>query len=180
MVLCELPSINVATLPSFAFPIDSQRIVTWHSIALAFSAGLLAGVIGVLAPLRHTRARAQSTDETTKATNSRPLAASLLIGGLLGLTATAIILFAAPQSAIVGIVTLLLALLVLLPLLMSSIVAAFDRLQHRLGSSSTAIAALELRSPATHVRSLAIASTAAIAVFGSVTIQGSHETSKSG
>jgi putative ABC transport system permease protein len=165
---------------SFAFPIGSQRIVTWHSIALAFAAGLLAGVIGVLAPLRNTGARPQEMGEATESTSSRLLTASMLIGGLGALTATAIILFTAPQAAVAGIVTLLVALLVLLPLLISATIAVFDRLQQQFGSSATALAALELRSPATRIRSLAIASTAAIAVFGSVTIQGSHENVQAG
>jgi putative ABC transport system permease protein len=42
---------------SIAFPIGSQRIVTWQSIALAVLAGLLAAAIGVLAPLWGARLR---------------------------------------------------------------------------------------------------------------------------
>ena len=164
---------------SFAFPIGSQRIVTWQSIALAFTAGLLAAIIGVLGPLRGARAHTQDTAETDTASSSR-LTAGTLIGGLLSLTATAIILIAAPQSAVVGIVTLLLALLLLLPLLIKATITTFDHLQQRADSSSTALAALELHSPATRVRSLAIASTAAIAVFASVTIQGSHQNIQAG
>ncbi len=37
---------------SFAFPVGSQRIVTWQNIAIAVGAGLLAACVGVLIPLR--------------------------------------------------------------------------------------------------------------------------------
>ena len=37
---------------AFAFPVGSQRIVTWHSVALAVAAGFAAAIIGVLWPLR--------------------------------------------------------------------------------------------------------------------------------
>ena len=69
---------------------------------------------------------------------------------------------------------LIAALLLLLPLLLELIVAGFDRLQRPLGSGATALAVVELRSPKAQARSIAIAATAAVAVFGSVTIQGSH------
>ena len=44
-------------LPSFAFPVGSQRVVTWPTVALAVGAGLLAAFVGVLAPLRDILAR---------------------------------------------------------------------------------------------------------------------------
>ncbi len=69
---------------------------------------------------------------------------------------------------------LVVALLLLLPLLLYAVVAVFDRLQTRFGSAATRIAVIELRSPKTRARSIAIAATGAIAVFGSVAIQGAH------
>ena len=69
---------------------------------------------------------------------------------------------------------LVVALLVLLPLLLDAVVGCFDRVQGRFGSAATRIAVVELRSPETRVRSLAIAATGAIAVFGSVAIQGAQ------
>ncbi len=42
---------------SFAFPVGSQRVVTWPTVALAVGAGLLAAFVGVLAPLRDILAR---------------------------------------------------------------------------------------------------------------------------
>ena len=40
---------------SIAFPVGSQRIITWQSVVLAVGAGLLAAAIGVLVPLWDTR-----------------------------------------------------------------------------------------------------------------------------
>jgi putative ABC transport system permease protein len=97
-----------------------------------------------------------------------------LIIGLACLAVTTIILFEAPQSAVLGSVLLVIALLLLLPLLLYAVVMIFDRLQSHFGSASTRVAIIELRSPKTRARSLAIAATGAVAVFASVTIQGSH------
>ena len=62
----------------------------------------------------------------------------MLVGGCACLGVTTIILFAAPQSAVVGVVALIVALLLLLPLLLDAIVAGFERLQRVLGSEPPA------------------------------------------
>ena len=159
---------------SFAFPVGSQRIVTWQNIAIAAGAGLLAACVGVLIPLREifsSSFRAPVSDERRV---RRRWAIGALIGGVACIAATTGILLVAPQSAVLGSVILVIALLLLLPLLLYATVAVFDRLQARLGSAATRIAVVELRSPKTRARSIAIAATGAIAVFGSVAIQGAH------
>ena len=165
---------------SFAFPVGSQRIVTWQSVAIAAGAGFLAACVGVLTPLRDIWTRARRTDIPSEPGALTWWTAATLAGGLACLGVTTAILFAAPQSAIVGIVTLILALFLLLPLLIDAIVWLFDRIQRPIGAGSTEIAVVELRSPKTRVRSVAIAATGAIAVFGSVTIQGSHTSLQGG
>jgi putative ABC transport system permease protein len=165
---------------SFAFPVGSQRIVTWQSVAIAAAAGLLAACAGVLSPLRDIWARPRPRAASNTHTLTGRLAVAMLSGGLLGLATTTAILLAAPGSSIVGIATLLLAVVLLLPLLVLATVEAFDRLQHRLGAVSSALAVVELRSPRARVRSIAIASTAAVAVFGSVTIEGSRTNLQAG
>jgi putative ABC transport system permease protein len=159
---------------SFAFPIGSQRIVTWQSAAIAAGAGLLAACIGVLAPLWEIFPRSTRAPISPKRRIRRWWRVGALAGGLSCLGMTTIILLLAPQSAVLGSVILVIALLFLLPLLLDAIVAVFDRLQAHLDSASTRIAVIELRSPKTRVRSIAIAATGAIAVFGSVAIQGAH------
>jgi putative ABC transport system permease protein len=159
---------------SFAFPVGSQRIVTWQSIAIAAGAGLAAACVGVLIPLREILSSSGRAAVPGGRRIRRRWTIGALAGGLTCIAATTAILLAAPQSAVLGSVILVLALLLLLPLLLYGTVAVFDRLQARFGSAATRIAVIELRSPKTRARSIAIAATGAIAVFGSVAIQGAH------
>ncbi len=92
--------------------------------------------------------------------------------GLLCLAATLAILLAAPQAAIVGMVTLVAALLALLALPLTATLALVRRLAPTIVSAVPHIAVMELRSGRS--RAIAIAATGAIAVFGSVAIQGAH------
>ncbi len=164
---------------SFAFPVGSQRVLTWQSFALAAGIGILAACAGVLAPLRDIWPTPKVEHSRTSAAHRRWTVIALA-GGLTCLVVTTAILLAAPQSAVLGSVTLVLALLCLLPLLLNGVVSAFDRMQQLrgvqriLGAASTQLAVCELRSPTTRPRSIAIAATGAIAVFGSVAIQGAH------
>jgi putative ABC transport system permease protein len=162
---------------SFAFPVGSQRIVTWQSVAIAAGAGLLAACVGVLVPLReifsHSAVASLPRGHRIRSWWTGGVGGALILG-LSCLALTTAILLVAPQSAVLGSVILVIALLLLLPLLLDAIVAVFDRLQARFSSPSTRIAVIELRSPRTRARSLAIAATGAIAVFGSVAIQGAH------
>ena len=160
---------------SFAFPVGSQRIVTWQSIAIAVGAGLLAACIGVLTPLWEIFSRPATASSIWQASHSPAgWRIGALAGGLSCLAMTTIILLAAPQSAVLGSVILVLALLLLLPLLLDAIVAVLRSLATPFESASTRIAVVELRSRKTRARSIAIAATGAIAVFGSVTIQGAR------
>ncbi len=87
---------------------------------------------------------------------------------------TTAILLTRPQSAVLGSVTLVVALLILLPITFDAVLAGFEWLQRPLYAASSRIALVELRNPATRTRSLAIAATGAIAVFGSVAIEGAR------
>ena len=163
---------------AFAFAVGEQRIVTWQSVALAAGAGLGAACIGVLAPLHDVLLRPLSSGRSrnllTRSVGARaPRALRLLLGaGCLALTTA--ILLARPQSAILGSVTLVAALLLLLPIAFDAILAVFEALQRPLYAASSRIAIVELRTPSSRMRSLAIAATGAIAVFGSVAIEGAR------
>ncbi len=184
LALGDLLSIVAFSSPpgflSFAFPIGSQRIVTWASVLIATGAGALAACVGVLIPTWDGGARTARPAEPggRPAFNRRTI--GMLAGGCACLAVTIIILLAAPQSAIVGIAALVAALLLLLGPLLDLIVAGFERLQRPFGMSATALAVIELRSPKTQARSLAIAATAAIAVFGGVVIEGARTNLQNG
>ncbi|HWX95265.1 MAG TPA: FtsX-like permease family protein [Solirubrobacteraceae bacterium] len=159
---------------SFAFPIGPRRIVTWTSVALAVAGGLLAAFIGVLAPLRGAILSRRDTFFSDPAYRSARRTTWLLVGGVSCLLATTVILLAAPAAAIAGVVILAAALLLLLPLVLDGLTLAFDRLQVRFAGASSYLAVIELRSPGNRARSIGVAATGAIAVFGSVAIQTAH------
>jgi len=168
---------------SYAFPVGSQRVVTWQSVALAVAAGMLAACIGVLVPLRGELARPlrrPGAGEQASPGGARRWLAARVAGGVACLAATTAILVLAPASAILGSLALVAALLLLLAPLFDGIVAVFARASRPLRSAATRLAVIELRTPATRTRSLAIAATGAVAVFGSVAIGGAHSNLQSG
>jgi putative ABC transport system permease protein len=158
-----------------AFPVGNDRIVTWQSIALAVGAGLAAAAAGVLWPLREVL---RTPEERERLAHSRTGFATWarvrLTVGLTCLLATMIVLALRPQSAFAGCVTLVVALLCLLPSLFDGLVVMFQRVQGLFNSAASVLAITELQAPQTRVRSLAIAATGAIAVFGTVAIGGAQ------
>ena len=88
---------------------------------------------------------------------------------------TTVVLLVHTQSWFIGTAALMIALVCLLPLLFDIAVFLFDRFQERfLDGPATVLAVTELRNPRTRIRSLAVALTGAIAVFGTVAIGGAQ------
>jgi putative ABC transport system permease protein len=179
LVLGELLSAEVFhAIPGYlssAFPVGNSRIVTWQSVGLAIAAGLAAAAAGVLWPLRDVFMGSRPDNERYVETATRGWFVARLTIGLVSLGVTAIILVAQPRSAFIGCVILVGALVCLLPPLFDGVVALFARLQDGLlDGASSALAATELQTPRTRVRSLAIAATGAIAVFGIVAVGGAQ------
>ena len=156
---------------SFAFAIGSQRIVTWQSIALAVTGGMLAACFGVLTPLRDIFAKRPNAAVERKQQSSAG-ARLVILAGLGCLAVTSAILVLAPQAAILGVISLTGALLLLLPGLLRGILALVERLTQDVRARAPFVAVSELRS--TWARTVGIAATGAVAVFGSVAIQGAH------
>ncbi|HUN77490.1 MAG TPA: FtsX-like permease family protein [Solirubrobacteraceae bacterium] len=158
---------------SFAFPVGNQRIVLWQSVALSIGAGLIAALLGVLWPLRDViRHPLQAREVSAGVDRGRPL---VRLGiGLVSLSLTGVVLLFDPTAASLGDLTLIVALVCLLPFLFDLLLSAFDSLQRLFDGASPVIAVTELRTPPTRVRSLAIAATAAVAVLGTVAVQGSQ------
>ncbi len=156
---------------AFAFPVGSQRIVTWHSVALAVAAGLAAAVIGVLWPVRQIVARPLQP-RSDSANPRRVWIAVRLVAGVVCLLLTTFTLIFDTPAAVVGNVALVVALVCLLPFLFDGLVVAFEGWSKLLDGVASALAVTELQTPHSRVRSLAIAATAAVAVFGVVEFQG--------
>ncbi len=164
---------------AFAFPVDGQRIVSSTTIVLSVAAGFLAALVGVLAPLRHILALPlRSQVEVERSPRGwTPIRVS---AGIFGLLITTLIVLFRPQAAVVGVITLVIAGLALLPFLFRGIVLGFGWAQRPFRSTSTRLAVGELRDTMTSVRSLAVAATGALAVFGTVAIAGAQYNLQSG
>lgn len=160
---------------SSAFPIGNDRIVTFHAIGLAVAAGFAAALGGVLWPVRDlfTGSLEQDANKQRHPKDKRDI---LRVGaGFVCLGVTSVILAAHRQSALIGSITLLLALICFLPYLFDAFARLFEGVQGWLFDSVvTELAVNELRNPRIRVRSLAIALTAAIAVFGAVSVGGTQ------
>jgi putative ABC transport system permease protein len=155
-----------------AFAVGSARIVGWQSVAIAVGGGMLAACVAVLSPLRDILSRDPLAAISEKREGGGARTALLALAGLACLVATVAILLAAPQDAVVGMVTLIAALLLLLPLPLTGALELVKRVAPAIVSAVPHIAVMELRSG--RARAVAIAATGAVAVFGSVSIQGAH------
>ena len=157
---------------SSAFAVGSERVVNWQSIAISVIGGMGAASVAVLSPFKDIVSRNPLAAIETKEGTSGSTSVLLTVGGLLCLVATLVILLVAPQAAIVGMVTLIAALLALLALPLTWMLAFVRKIAPAIVSAVPHIAVMELR--AGRSRAIAIAATGAIAVFGSVSIQGAH------
>ena len=100
-----------------AFAIGSQRVVSVQSVAIAIGGGMLAAIVAVLSPLRDILSR-DPLAAITRTKDARAAPGGTLAGarGLVCLAAATVILLAAPEQAIPGMVLLVGALLLVLPL----------------------------------------------------------------
>ncbi len=157
---------------SSAFAVGSERVVNLQSIVISVLGGMGAASVAVLSPFKDIVSRNPLAAIETKEGTGGSTSPFLTAFGLLCLAATLAILLAAPQAAIVGMVTLIAALLSLLAIPLSGMLELVRRIAPSIVSAVPHIAVMELR--AGRSRAIAIAATGAIAVFGSVSIQGAH------
>jgi putative ABC transport system permease protein len=161
---------------SFAFSVGDQRIVEPRSVALAVAGGMAATLLAALRPLADLFSR-RPLDDVYREDDDRSEDALLsrrwiAVGGLLLVAAAALVLVRAPAATVGGIVLLLGGMLLLLPALLGLALSALERTSHRMRSAVLVVALGELRTTTT--RSLALAATGALAVFGSVAVEGAH------
>jgi putative ABC transport system permease protein len=157
---------------SSAFAVGTERVVNWQSIAIAVVGGMAAASIAVLSPFKDIVSRDPLAAIAVREERGGSVSPALTAIGLVCLVVSLVILLAAPQAAIVGMVTLVAALLALLALPLIGVLAFVRALAPRIVSAIPHIASMELQ--AGRSRAIAIAATGAIAVFGSVSIQGAH------
>jgi putative ABC transport system permease protein len=162
-----------------AFVLSPSTLLDARAVALALGGGVLATLLASGVPLldlRPSRARdavyrANGAPGNTLTSRER----TRLAGLALALTAGATALWTLdPSAAIPATALLALATVLAVPLVFAAVLAAADRASERL--QRLAVLPLALASlRATTIRSLALAATGAVALFGSVALGGARE-----
>jgi putative ABC transport system permease protein len=161
---------------SFAFAIGDQRVVTGNTVALSFGAGVTATLIAGARPLADVfsrrpldavRAHGESTEGVGR--GARQL---MLLAGLALIAVTTLAVTIAPDLTVLAPASLALALVLVLPILLSLTLRLLTRVSNRSRLALLTIAASDLRM--TPTRSVALAATTALALFGTVAIEGAH------
>jgi putative ABC transport system permease protein len=168
---------------ALAFPVGSLHIVSWQSVVIAAVGGMLASVVGVMIPLRDEIFGHHPVGSLVARAPQQTRRMLVLAGGLGCTVLTTVILIRGMTTvgmAIIAFISLTLALLLVMPTAFSCAVWIIDRLQRPAGGIAPRIALIELMSSTTRSRSLAIAATGAIAVFGSVAIEGAQSNLRTG
>jgi putative ABC transport system permease protein len=159
-----------------AFPFGAERIVTPASVAIALLGGVLASCVAVLGPT--VGAIRAAREAAGVAGDRRHRGIDLLsFAGVVVLVAGIAIVNGGSDSASVGLVglgLLIAAMLLLLPGLLRTLLAAIDLAARARRGVVPFIATADLRARETRIRGVAVAATGAIAVFGSVALQGAR------
>jgi putative ABC transport system permease protein len=162
-----------------AFPLGSQTVIGLRPLLISFAGGILATCLATAPPLLDLR-RTRAVDaiyfeegEPGHALNARTRL-WLLAGGAVLVAGTSGLLFVEPGAAIVTTVGLAVAMLLAIPATFTATVWAAESLAARTNKLNMLLVATRaLR--ATTMRSLALAATGAIAIFGSVVADSSHQ-----
>lgn len=164
---------------AFAFPVGTHRIVDTLTVLIALGGGILAALLATLPPvldLRGGRSVDAIFNEVGSAEGGERIGAGTMRGLLLvavSLVALAVLLSRIDAAlTIFSELLLALATLCLIPFAFAAVTRPLARLSRGLRGSMLAVAVMETR--ATTMRSIALAAVGAIAVFGSVAIEGAR------
>ncbi|HEV3033702.1 MAG TPA: ABC transporter permease [Solirubrobacteraceae bacterium] len=166
------------TYLSAAFPLGTQTVIGLRPLLLSFAGGVIATCLAAAPPLLDLR-RSRAVDavyfedgEPGQALNGRAQLRLFLAAGAL-ILATSGPLIVWPSAIVPATIGVAVATLLAIPFLFQMIVRLAERVASysaRLNMLTVAVRALR----ATTVRSLALAATGAIAVFGCVVAEDSH------
>ncbi len=160
-----------------AFPIGTQETLHTWTVVIAVGCGVLATVLASLSPALDLRP-GRPADAVLRDRSSR---GEVLAGGTpmrlvaLGvalLAAITLVVVVAPSLTIIGGMALALTMLLAIPSLFAGVARVLRWTGERVPSSSLIVVVSELRAVTT--RSVALASIAALAVYGSVAIGGAR------
>ncbi|HEY5193239.1 MAG TPA: FtsX-like permease family protein [Solirubrobacteraceae bacterium] len=158
---------------SLAFIAGSEQSVSFTDVAIAVGGGILAALAAVLSPLRAVLSHdpLAATGERERA-GARWAGVGAALAGLAFLAAAAALSRIEADAAIPGMALMIAALLCVLPFALRMTLALAGRFAALLVTPVPHLARMELG--AGGARAVAIAATGAVAVFGSVAIQGAH------
>ncbi len=162
---------------ALAFPVGALHIISVQSVIIAAAGGILAAIVGVMIPLRTEIFGHLALGPRPVHSSKWAGQATVFVIGLLCLAlTTATLIHGLPTVgiAILSFTSLMAALLLIMPTAFTGAVWAIERLQSPARGVAPRIALIELMSSTTRSRSLAIAATGAVAVFGSVAIEGAQ------
>lgn len=168
------------TVPSyltFAFAVGTSRTVPLSTAALVLAGGIVATCLAAAQPLLDLR-RGHPVDgvyrqhgEPGQALSAR-VRSELLTAALALLTGTTLVLVLAPAATVAGIAALALALLLATPAFVALALRLTGWLAGRTHCNMLVVAVMALR--ATTLRAIGLAAIGAVAVFGSIAIEGTH------
>jgi putative ABC transport system permease protein len=162
-----------------AFPLGTQTVIHWPVALLSVLGGVLAACLASAPPLLDLR-RSRAVDAVRFGAGepgqgvSLQLRVRLFVAGVaLGVVSLVLPLVAGPRAHVEAIVALVGATLLAVPLALTGAVAAAQALAARTQRLNLLLLATRtLR--ATRLRGLALAATGAMAVFGTVAVEGAH------
>jgi putative ABC transport system permease protein len=162
---------------SFAFPLGTHRVVPLTSLLVPWVGGLLVTCLvaaGALLDLLnpHPTGATRSADGEPGNALSPRAGVLLAAAGLAIVAVTSLVIALAPSTTLVGLLGITVATVLLVPFTFRLVLALLDAPARRLRMNSLVLALRALRS--TSIRSLALAATGAVAIFGSITIEGAH------
>jgi putative ABC transport system permease protein len=178
LVLSRTAFGGLPTYLTFAFPFGAEQTVPASTVVLCFLGGVLATFLAAAQPLldllpsRSPDAVHREEGEPGQALGAgvrwRMATASILL-----LLVTTVVVTAVPSATIFGVGALAVSALLALPALLDGTMLLAERVARRRPRlNMLVVAVMALR--ATRVRAIALAATGAVAVFGSVSIEGAH------
>ena len=163
---------------TLSFPIGNEPTITASAIAIAMGVGLVATFVASAAPLRDLSSRQpidavlHGTGKVGHSIGSRTTTVSLVVG-VIALLVAGLLVLADSSLGVVSAVLIALGTLCVVPALLVATIRGLAPMSERLRRSMLPIALAEAQGTAT--RSIALASVAALAVYGSVAVLGTRE-----
>ena len=164
---------------ALAFPLGTQTVIGWQPVVLSLMGGVAATCLAACPPLLDLR-RSRAVDavycddgEPGQALSARARLRLFAVAIVLAVISIGVPMLIGPSAAVLAIVGLAFAALLAIPLTFTIVVRLAESVAARPhGPNMLLMATRTLR--ATTARSLALAATGAIAVYGTVAADGAH------